>query len=153
LLQRFYDPHHRQLAQAAADQLAHGRHPQIVDCHSFPSRALPCDRDQRADRPDFCIGTDRFHTDADLVGKLRDCLESRGLTVGIDWPYSGALVPNCFYQCNVRVRAVMIEVNRGLYMNETTGEASDRFAATRDVVHSLLHLIDAHERDADTPPA
>jgi hypothetical protein len=28
----------------------------IIDCHSFPSVALPYELDQREERADFCIG-------------------------------------------------------------------------------------------------
>ena len=62
LLARFYEPHHAALTQAVQAALdVHGS-VLVLDCHSFPARALPYEADQNPDRPDICIGTDPFHT-------------------------------------------------------------------------------------------
>ena len=140
LLGRYYGPHHRRLEAVLAAQLSGMGQVLIVDCHSFPSQALPCDRDQTMPRPDFCIGTDRFHTDMDLVGRLGNLLGEQGFSVGIDWPYSGAIVPMSAYHQDPRVKAVMIEVSRKLYTDEATGEKSSSFEAIRRVVVELLRL-------------
>lgn len=34
----------------------------IIDCHSFPDKPMNRDLIQESPRPDFCIGTDKFHT-------------------------------------------------------------------------------------------
>jgi N-formylglutamate amidohydrolase len=47
---------------------------------------------------------------------------NRGLEVEVNRPYAGALVPDRWYQRDNRVSAVMIEINRRLYMNETMGK-------------------------------
>jgi hypothetical protein len=39
----------------------------------------------------------------------------RGYTVEVDFPYSGCLVPEA-YQSDVRVAAIMVEINRKLYL-------------------------------------
>ena len=41
VLSSYYQPHHRQLADRTAQQLAQRKSCLIVDCHSFPSHALP----------------------------------------------------------------------------------------------------------------
>jgi len=40
----------------------------------------------------------------------------------MNWPYSGAMVPMEFHRCDVRVVAIMMEINRVLYMDEWSGE-------------------------------
>ena len=62
----------------------------------------------------------------------------RGLSVEVDRPFRGALVPLQFYRSDARVLAVMIEVNRGLYMDEDTGAKSPGFAATRAVLQEAM---------------
>jgi len=60
-LMALYDAHHQALTEAVETELDREDKALIVDCHSFPSRPLPCDMDQSVPRPHFCIGTDPFH--------------------------------------------------------------------------------------------
>ena len=73
-----YDSHHRALTTAVAGELCSTGKAMIVDCHSFPSRPLPCDSSQHMPRPDFCLGSDYFHTPPRLVA----CLKARILDLG-----------------------------------------------------------------------
>ena len=141
LLARFYEPHHAAL-DAATDAVLHatGRC-LILDCHSFPSDPLPCDLDQDRPRPDVCIGTDPYHTPADLVNAAVAGFTPHGLDVAVDRPYSGALVPARWYQRDDRVAALMVEVNRRLYMDEATGEKTAAFAEMVAVVRSVLGAL------------
>jgi len=141
LLTRFYDPHHAALTAAVEAALeAHGTC-LVVDGHSFPSRPLPYEDDQEPNRPDICIGTDSFHT----LGALRDAavraFEERGWLVAVDRPFAGALVPSRFYRRDPRVRALMVEVNRKLYMDEQTGERLAAFVAIRNLIASAITNI------------
>jgi N-formylglutamate deformylase len=141
LIERFYLPHHAALTMAVDRALArHGRC-LVIDCHSFPSVALPYEllggaggaapqpgadehrtRRQAADhpsqgRPDICIGTDRFHTPEALRDAFVASFACFGWTVRVDSPFAGALVP-----------AAMVEVNRALYMDESTSAPLPNFA-------------------------
>jgi N-formylglutamate deformylase len=62
ILDRWYRPHHLKLERMVNDVIARSGGCLIVDCHSFPSVALPYELDQTEHRADFCIGTDSFHT-------------------------------------------------------------------------------------------
>jgi N-formylglutamate amidohydrolase len=90
----------------------------IVDCHSFPSVALPYELDQGAQRADFCIGTDAFHTPPAVRDAIVAAVKQAGYSVTVDAPFAGALVPLASYRKDRRVWSVMIEVNRRLYMDE-----------------------------------
>ena len=61
LLDRWYWPHHSQLERMVSGVVTELGRCLIVDCHSFPSVALPYELEQREERADFCIGTDAFH--------------------------------------------------------------------------------------------
>ena len=50
----------------------------ITDGHSFTSKALPCELNAEAARPDFCLGTDDFHTAEKLVGGVESELQRLG---------------------------------------------------------------------------
>ena len=113
----------------------------MLDCHSFPSTALPYETDQRKERPDICIGTDSFHTPGLLTEFLRAEFAAKGFTVQINRPFSGALVPMKFYGKDKAVSAIMIEVNRKLYMDERTGYRRSDFDKTKQVICSIVSSI------------
>jgi len=121
LLDELYWPHHERLEAAVERALAtHGRC-LVLDGHSFPKVPLPFE-DSRAKRPDICIGTDEFHTPIALRESFVASFEAEGWSIEIDTPFSGALVPRSRYRRDRRVLAVMVEVQRALYMDEATLE-------------------------------
>ncbi|MEX2130030.1 MAG: N-formylglutamate amidohydrolase, partial [Pseudohongiellaceae bacterium] len=128
LLSDWYAPHHAALTNKVDMALARFGKCLVVDCHSFPSTALPYEFDQSPDRPQICIGTDAFHTPVLLGDHLIHTIVQEGFTAKKDSPFKGALVPSKFYEQDKRVSAVMIEVRRDLYMNEESGEKTSRFA-------------------------
>ncbi len=141
LLDRFYYPHHKALREAVQSELFSEGSVLIVDCHSFPSRPLPCDMDQMYPRPDFCIGTDPFHTSAELLNKALAAIREQGYSVMVDRPYSGTIVPIEEYRKNKAVSSIMIEVRRDLYMDEATGAKNKNFDKTRNVIAELLKAL------------
>ena len=62
LLDCWYRPHHLKLDRIVNDVAARSGVCLIIDCHSFPSNALPYEPDQTAHRADIRIGTVSFHT-------------------------------------------------------------------------------------------
>jgi N-formylglutamate deformylase len=126
-LMSLYEAHHQALSQQVADELAECGRALIVDCHSFPSRPLPCDPDQSTPRPQFCLGTDPQHTPATLARSVATELGTMGYSVAVNQPYSGTLVPLDFWRKDRRVASMMVEINRSLYMDEATGAKSGEF--------------------------
>ena len=61
-LDRWYWPHHLKLELLVKDVAERSGVCLIIDCHSFPSVALPYELDQTSLRADIWIGTDPFHT-------------------------------------------------------------------------------------------
>ena len=118
LLREYYRPHHEALTQAVQRHL--DRHDQclVLDCHSFPAKALPYEHHGDAGRPDFCLGTDDFHTPDTLVANMQRELVRQDFCVVRNEPFSGCLVPQEYFRRDGRVRSLMIEVNRKLYMND-----------------------------------
>ena len=89
----------------------------IIDGHSFPSKALPYELNSEAARPDFCLGTDDFHTAEKLVeGSNLSC--SASAIQQRNEPFSGTIVPLKHYRKDQRVQSLMIEINRKLYVKE-----------------------------------
>ena len=141
LLQRFYDPHHRRMNELTAKILEEHVQCLILDLHSFPAHPLPYELNQSPDRPDICIGKDDFHSPDTLVVTAVNFFEGRGFAVKINEPFAGVFVPSDFYQKEQCLRAIMVEVNRSLYMNEVTGEKAAGFEAIEKVLTDFASTI------------
>jgi N-formylglutamate deformylase len=137
LMKTFYEPHHQALNHWCSQR----ERCLIIDCHSYPSKPLPCDLNQAPNRPPFCLGTDSFHTPEWLKVAAQSYLETLGFEAPFDSPYAGTLVPSLAYQKNPNVHSIMVEVNRNLYMNEQTGEKLMCFDETKAVITGLLEAI------------
>lgn len=138
LIAQFYEPHHRSLGLAVQRALvAHG-HCLVIDCHSYPSQPLPCDLNQIRERPDICLGTDAYHTPDWLCQMGRRGFATAGLSIEVDRPYGGALVPAECYGQDARVHAIMIEINRRLYMDEGTGVRGAAFSKVVGIVRDVM---------------
>jgi N-formylglutamate deformylase len=137
MMERFYDPYHKMLEEKVDRALAHNGKCLLIDGHSFPEIPLPMELDQNSDRPDICIGTCDFHTPEKLAVFMEAFVKSHGMSVRRNSPFSGTMVPMKFYRKDARVSSVMIEVNRKLYMDETTGEKLPSFHEIRLFVKSL----------------
>ncbi|MBM4121850.1 MAG: N-formylglutamate amidohydrolase [Nitrospira sp.] len=138
LLDEFFNPY----AAAMADQVSqildrHGRC-LVLDAHSFPSKPLPYELDQRRDRPELCIGTDAIHTPRKLAQAIRHICEEEGVTSNQDRPFNGTYVPQRFWRLDPRVIGVMIEVRRDLYMDETTGQPNGGFQQMRKLIGRII---------------
>lgn len=141
LLARFYRPHHDALTAAVDAALAAHGHALLLDCHSFPSTPRPYELDPMTDRPDICLGTDPVHTPPWLIEAARSACEGAGWTVALDRPYAGTIVPSAHYRTEPRVLSLMIEVNRRLCMDESTGEPTEGFAACADGVRRVIEEL------------
>ena len=133
LLDRYYWPHHRRLDEAAAERLARFGRCVILDAHSFPTGQLPTQVAFSAPL-EIGIGTQPGHTSPELRALAEDFFRAHGFTVGVDIPFSGAIVPNRFFGKEPRVQSVMIEVRRDLYMDQGTCERHDGFARIQAVL-------------------
>lgn len=136
LLDHYYRPHHRALENAVDAALAAHNRCLVIDCHSFPGTPLPYETDSA--RPDICIGTDEFHTPHALRDAAASAFEAAGLEVATNRPFAGALTPASRYRKDHRVSAVMIEVNRSLYMDEAAGERGPEFSDIRALVGRMI---------------
>jgi len=141
-LLEYYKSHHRRLTEVVDKELNKLGESLIIDCHSFPSQPKKCDINQDTPRPDICIGTDYYHTSTKLIDHAENTLKEMGYNVGINWPFSGSLVPMKHYNKDNRVQSIMIEVNRNLYMSDTTGLKKDSFNMIKSQLDELMAVLD-----------
>lgn len=138
VIRDYYQVHHYRLTQVVTNQLEQEGSVLIIDCHSFPSTPLFKAIEQSNNPPDFNIGTDPFHTPTELTELAIDYFNNLGYSCGLDWPYSGTIVPMEYYKKNKNVYSIMLEVNRKLYLNEPTNEKSVEFEKIKKVIQGFL---------------
>ncbi|MEQ6918743.1 N-formylglutamate amidohydrolase [Halomonas aquatica] len=150
LVSKYYRPHHQKLEKLVKQAIEKNGSVMIIDGHSFPAQALPCDQSQAPNRPDICLGTDDFHTPSWLVEMVKDHFEAQGFSVSINHPYSGTMVPLVRYQKDRRVSSIMIEINRHLYLGSDFELRESGFRKVKDCVERLYSRI--QKKAARNPP-
>lgn len=140
LMARHYWPHHRRLDAAAAARLARFGRCLVLDAHSFPTGPLPTQVSFGVS-PEIGVGTQPGHTPPELRDLVVGFFRERGHEVGVDVPFSGAMVPNACFGREPRLWSVMIEVRRDLYMDEATGRPHGGFAGTQALLTELRALL------------
>ncbi|MDR3436523.1 N-formylglutamate amidohydrolase [Telmatospirillum sp.] len=124
-IERIYKPYHAMLRKTLARLHVDFGFAVLIDCHSMPSVIRGIDP---AHRPDFILG-DRYGTSCspDLTETAASILRSFGYTVSRNKPYAGGFITEHYGRPAKGLHALQIEINRGLYMHETTFEKSDAF--------------------------
>ncbi len=135
LMLEWYHSHHHRLETAVSDAVVRYGRCVVIDCHSFPGTALPYEQaDPAVERPDICIGSDPYHTPEWLEQAFVEAFCRDGWRVSVNDPFAGALVPANRYQVDPRVTAVMVEVNRDLYLDSKTFQPKLDFGRVADAI-------------------
>jgi N-formylglutamate deformylase len=110
-----------------------------VDCHSMQEVASAMSTQERGTpRPDFVLG-DRDGTSCapEFTATVQEFLTSRGYSVAVNDPYKGMELVRASGDPARRRHSIQIEVNRKLYMDETTREPNAGYAALRETFDAL----------------
>jgi N-formylglutamate amidohydrolase len=116
-VERLYKPFHAMLANLLERTRQQFGIAVLIDCHSMPSASMS---HSGASRPDFVLG-DRFGAscDARLTRVFRDAIAAAGYQVQLNRPYAGGFITEFYGQPPKGVHALQLEINRGLYLNES----------------------------------
>lgn len=137
LVGRYQEPHARAVSDAVADRLDAHEGALVIDVHSYPCLRLPYEMaEAQAQRPEICLGVDEVHTPPKLVERAQAAFE--GFEIAINTPFAGAYVPLAYYGIDPRVHAIMIEIRRDTYMDETSMELNE---GAERVVAALKRLL------------
>lgn len=138
----YHDALDRLLANARA---AHGV-AVLVDWHSMPAAAARGQRARGGGQCDIVLG-DRFGAACSpkLTGLVERELESMGYRVARNAPYAGGYTTEHYGRPARRTHALQIEINRSLYMDETTREPTqglERLTADAERLTKALAAMD-----------
>ena len=61
--------------------------------------------------------------------------------MGIDWPYTGSMVPTKHYKKDKRVSSILIEINRRLYLEEGSNNKSNGYSQIKLAIQEYLELL------------
>jgi N-formylglutamate amidohydrolase len=129
-------PYHHALSELVGQARdAHGV-AVLVDWHSMPKAAARSSG--RAGACDIVLG-DRFGASCSglLTRRVEQILESMGYSVARNAPYAGGYTTEHYGSPRRRVHALQIEINRGLYLDETTMTPTAGFAALKADLETL----------------
>jgi len=132
--QPYHDALDRLLAQA---RHAHGL-AILVDWHSMPAAAARGHRARGGGPCDIVLG-DRFGAACGprLTALMEKTLEGLGYRVARNAPYAGGYTTEHYGRPTKRTHAIQVEINRALYMNETTREPTEGLARLKADIESV----------------
>lgn len=141
---KFHAPYHDCLAQLIKDHRARFGMAILVDCHSMPKEAL--DAAPLVDRqaPDIVLG-DRFGASADrwVSDMARDIFEDAGFKVARNAPFAGGYITKHYGHPSRNIHALQVEINRGVYMNESEISRQDDFGKMQATLSTVICKIAA----------
>jgi N-formylglutamate deformylase len=132
-------PYHAALARLLeAARAAHGV-ALLYDCHSMPSDALRSAPRVRGRRPEIVLG-DRFGAAAAewATQTAQAAFEAAGFVVARNTPFAGGYITQRYGRPAAGWHAVQIEIDRGLYLDESTVTPGPNFDALRDALRAVV---------------
>ena len=150
-LETVHAPYHEALSDLMAKAYRAQGRAVLIDWHSMPSRAASGRSRGPGRAPvqgvDVVLG-DRHGSACDvrLTRRLRALFEAAGWRVGLNQPYAGGYSTQFWGRPDEGFHAIQIELNRALYMDETTLAPTQGFARCKTVVDRVIAAVAADER-------
>lgn len=136
ILENYYNPYHKEVTSIVDEILNKNNIVHIIDCHSFNDKKFSFEREGL--RPDICLGVDEYHTPKYLVDYLKNIFESYNFKVEINFPHSEAFVPLKYYHLDNRIKSIMIEINKKLYMNDDKIINSGKLHKLNEIINDIF---------------
>lgn len=115
--EKYYDEWHENFNNVVREAFDLGKEVLILDLHSY-SDELANNLSKKGPYPDICIGINEDFNNQKLLEEIVLNIQSRGYTYKINYPYSGAIVPNAYIRGEIKgnLTSIMIEVNKRIYL-------------------------------------
>ena len=138
IIREYFDNHHKELNEKTQQKLDMYNKCTVIDCHSFSNERYWF-LDKNLYLPDICIGFEEAHVDITLVEIIKH--EFKEYDIGINIPYSASLVPTNYWQKDTRVKSVMIEINKKLYLEADNITKSENFNIIKNKLENILKKL------------
>ena len=138
-----YRPYHRALGALIARAHAKFGFCILIDCHSMPSTGLPVSLSGDPRSIDMVLGDRSGLSCAPAVTDAVDSfLSQRRYRVARNNPYAGGFTTQHYGDPGNGTHALQLEINRNLYMDESTFKPRARFEALkRDITDLMARLV------------
>lgn len=138
-IETIYKPYHNCLSHLVGRTHAAFGMAVLVDCHSMPGTIrIPGSNV----KPDIIVG-DRYGTSAsrDISQAALHFLQELGFVVSSNKPYAGGFITEYYGRPMRSTHALQIEVNRAIYINETTLELLPEFHAVKMALEIFMRQM------------
>ena len=148
-IERCYHPYHRALAKLIDCAHEHHGYALHLDCHSMQSVSHRMHEEGAGvARPDFILSDREGTTCAPaMVESVRDYLDGLGYRVEVNTLFKGAEIVRRHGRPSAGRHALQIEINRALYMDETTLSKTGGFLLLKENLAGLV----SHLKRLDLP--
>lgn len=125
-INQYHAPYFEVIKSMIQDLERHKKGPvSVIDLHSMPSTPtayhMKQNPNQKATRADFCLSDRRGKTcTQEFIQFFHEAFEAKNFSSAINEPYIGGFVTE--YVDRFRTNNIQIEINRRIYMDETTKE-------------------------------
>lgn len=144
LVKLIYEPFHQQVAEFYKKFKSQG-HRRVfhLDAHSMPSLGTPEHRDPGEYRADIVVSDCKGKScDADYKDLVIKAYTQQGFKVAYNWPYFGGRVTEQYGKPSEGFHAIQVELNRALYMNETTKKLkSENLPQIQQKLSAALQIV------------
>lgn len=117
IIKDVYNPHHARLESMVRKAIDGFGSCLIVDCHSYAASPHRYES-LLLERPQICIGTCIYHTPKKLAEELLSLAHDHGYSACLNQPFSGSIVPKIYHLSDARVRSVMLEARKDIYISD-----------------------------------
>ena len=141
-IDQLYRPYHDALARLTRTTINRFGHCILIDCHSMPSIGGPTDLDKGSRRLDCVLG-DAYGTACAraVTERALAVLKGFGYKVALNNPYAGGYTTQHYGRPRKALHALQIEINRGLYMDETAYARSGYFPVLAGHMSELVAAL------------
>lgn len=149
----FWRPYHDLLKQTLDKRYARFGRVWHINCHSMPAvSSVTSPEGAGVTRADFVLG-DRDGTAADpaFTEFVRREIAAMGYGVKVNDPYKGVELVRAYSDPAKGRHSLQVEINRKLYMDETTFERSAGFSRLQEDVTRLIDAIVGYAREHCEP--
>lgn len=140
-LSKYYKKYHEELNKRCQERLDQFDECIVIDCHSFSNKRYWF-HDKSIDEknlPDICIGYEDYHKDDRVVSIIKKVFKD--YNIQINNPYQGSLVPTNYWGKDKRVKSVMIEINKKLYLEEDNKTKSKNYKKLKEKIKEFSYQL------------